>query len=157
MFNRTILNRLVPLAVLAALFLAACNETPSETDEDVTQAREEASENISDARQDAIEAENEAAENVVDARQQYTETDSDAREDLTEAEADAMIKKAEADFDVAMAEAEGRHEIATEKCGVLDGVEEEACLSSAHAKFEAEKALAIANRDATLVAAAQHD
>jgi hypothetical protein len=65
-----------------------------------------------------------------------------------------MSKTAEADFDLAVTKAKGIADVAAEKCGILSGVEKNACLSAAEATFEASKAQATAERDAALVAAA---
>jgi vacuolar-type H+-ATPase subunit H len=157
--ERTVLIRplqfpLVLIAAVAVLSLAGCNKTPAETSKDVTEAREKASQEVGEARQDASQAEAKAEEKVVDARQAYAKTDASARANVTEIEADAIAAMAKADFDVAIAEAKGRYNIGTKKCGVLGGVEKNACLSTADAAFKAEEAIAIADRDATLVAAA---
>jgi len=153
MFNRTFLNRLLPLAVLAALLLAGCKETASETAKDVTQAREKASQDISAAQQDASKVENKAETKIVDAQQQYAETDADARAKVSDAQSEALQSTAKADFDVAVAEAEGRYNVAVEQCGVLSGAERKACMSKADAEYKADEALATANRDADLVVA----
>jgi vacuolar-type H+-ATPase subunit H len=146
-------NRLIPLFALLALTLVACDKTPSETSEDVGQAREEASQDVSETRQDASETMNKAEEKVVDAQQDFAKSDASARAKLTDAEAQALVTKAKADFDVAIAEAEGRHAIEIEKCGALEDVSKDACLSTADATFEADKAAATAKRDAALVQA----
>jgi vacuolar-type H+-ATPase subunit H len=150
------LKRLIPLLALLALTLASCDKTPSETSKDVGQAREEASQDVSEARQDASKTTNKAEEKVMDAEQAYAKTDAGARAKLTAAESQAMVTRANADFDVAMAETEGRHAIAIEKCGALEDVSKDACLSTAHAAFEADKAAATAKRDAALVEADQY-
>lgn len=150
---RPITLRLVLFATLAALALGGCNKTPAETSKDVTQAREEASQESSEARQDASKSESKAEEKVVDAHQAYAKTDATARAKVAEAESEAMTSMAKADFDVAMTEAKGRYNISTEKCGVLGGVEKKACTSKADATLKAEEAIALANRDETLVAA----
>jgi light-regulated signal transduction histidine kinase (bacteriophytochrome) len=149
-------NRLIPLLALLALTLVACDKTPSETSKDVRQAREEASQDVSETRQDASETMNKAEEKVVDAQQDYAKSDASARAKLTEAESQAMVTKAKADFDVTIAEAEGRHAIEIEKCGALEDVSKKACLSTANATFEADKAAATAKRDAALVEADQY-
>jgi len=156
MFNRNPLTRLLPIAAMAALMLTGCKETATETAEDVAKARSDATENVSEARQDLNKTINKAEEDVAEARHDYTERDTPARADLNEAKSDAMDDTAEANYDVAMAEAEGIENIASEKCGVLSGVEKNACLSAAEATFEAAKARAIAERDAALVAASRN-
>lgn len=154
MLNLTLFSRFVPIAAVAALLIAGCNETPYETSEDVTEARKDASENLSEAREEASQTENRVEENVADARHEYARTDANAREELTEAQTEALRKTAKADFDVAITEATGIRDVAKEKCGVLDGAEKTACLSAADATFAASKAKAIADRDAALVAVA---
>ena len=154
MLNRTLLSRLAPIAAVAGLLLAGCSETPYETSEEVAQARKDASENLSEARQEASQTENRVEEKVADAQHEYARTDATARAELTEVQAEALTKTAKADFDVAITEATGIRDVAKEKCGVLDGAEETACLSAADATFAASKAKAIADRDATLVAVA---
>lgn len=144
---------LLLIATIAALSLVGCNKTPAETSQDVTEAREKASQDVSEARQDAGKTEAKAVEKVADARDAYAKTDASARAKVTEVESDALTTLAKADFEVAIAEAKGAYDIGTEKCGVLGGVEKNACLSTADAAFKAEEAIAIANRDASLVAA----
>jgi outer membrane biogenesis lipoprotein LolB len=61
MLNRILFGRLVPIAALAALLLAGCNETASETSKDVAQAR---------ASQDSSENQQEKAEEGQAARLQ---------------------------------------------------------------------------------------
>ena len=149
------MNRLIPIVAVAALLLAGCNESPSETSKDVTKATEEASQDVSEARQDASKTESKSEEKVIDAQQEYAKTDANAREKLTEVESEAMAAQAKADFDVAKTEAEGRHNIAVEKCGALEGVDKTACVSTADASLAAELAAATANRDAALVQQAE--
>ncbi len=95
------MNRLIPIVAVAALLLAGCKESPSETSKDVTQAREKASQDVSEARQDASKTESKSEEKVIDAQQAYSKTDANAREKLTEVESEAMAAEAKADFDVA--------------------------------------------------------
>lgn len=154
MLNRTLFSRLAPSAAVAGLLLAGCNETPYETSEDVAQASKDASENLSEAREEASQTENRVEEKVANARQDYAKTDANAREELTEVQTEALRKTAKADFDVTITEATGIRDVAREKCGVLSGAEETACLSAADATFAASKAKAIADRDAALVAVA---
>jgi len=149
------MSRLIPIVAVGALLLAACNESPSETSKDVTQAREKASQDVNEARQDASKTESKSEEKVVDAQQAYAKSDATAREKLTAVESEAMAAQAKADFDVAITEAEGRHNIAVEKCGALEGVTKKACVSTADADFAAQQAAATANRDAALVQQAE--
>ncbi len=154
MMNRTKSSRLVPIALLAALMLAGCKETASETAEDVAKARADASEDVGAARQEASQTVQKADEQIADAQQEYANTDATARADLIEVQSDAMSKTAQADFDVAIANAKGIADVATEGCGMLTGVDKTACLSAAESEFEVSKAKATAERDAALVAAA---
>jgi hypothetical protein len=68
-----------------------------------------------------------------------------------------MVKTALANYDVATARFDGEHAIASEKCGVLAGVERDACQSTAEATHQAELASAVATRDAALVRADWHE
>ena len=147
--------RFLSVVALAAVMLAGCNKTPTETSKDVTQAREDASQEVSEARQDASVTENKADEKVIDAQQEYAKKEAAARAKLTEVQSDAMATTAEADFDVAIAEAKGIEEIEKKKCGVLGGAEKTACMSKAAATFAASEAAAKAERDAALVVAAE--
>lgn len=151
------LNRIIPVIALAALLMAGCDKSATDTSEDVAKARENASQDVSKAQQDANKTEKKANEKVAAAQQDYAETDASAHAKLTAVESEAMIKSAHADFDVAMAAAEGRHKIAKEKCGASEGVDNKACLSTADATFAAEKADIIAHRDEALVQAEHHD
>jgi len=145
--------RLVLFATAVALSLGGCNKTADETSKDVTQAREKASQEVSEARQDASQSEATAENKVIDAEQAYAKSDADARAKVAKVESEAMSTMAKADFEVAITEAKGRYNIGTEKCGILGGVEKKACISKADATLKADEALAIANRDAALVAA----
>jgi len=149
------MNRLIPIVAVGALLLAGCNESPSETAKDVTQAREKAGQEVSEARQDASKTASKSEDKVMDAQQEYAKTDANAREKLTDVESQAMTAQAKADFDVAKTEAEGRHNIAVEKCGALEGVDKTACVSTADANFAAEVAAATANRDEAMAQLAQ--
>lgn len=145
--------RLIPLVTVAALLLAGCDKSASETSKDVQKARQEASEDVSAARQEASKKETKATEKVTAAQHDYDKANASAHEELSETESEAMITMAKADFDVAMTEAEGRHSISIEKCDMLNGVDKKACVSSADAKLAVEKAKATADRDAILVKA----
>jgi vacuolar-type H+-ATPase subunit H len=153
----TMMNRFIPLVAVAVLLLAGCDKTPTETSNDVAEARKEASQDVSEARQDASKIEDKADAKVAAAQDVYARTDETARAKLTRAESEAMISKAHADFDVALVEANGRHDIAIEKCGQFTGVDKTACLSTADADFTAEQAAITATRDAVLVQAEHHD
>jgi hypothetical protein len=149
--------RLVPLVAVAALMLAACQETPSETAKDVAAARHDAVENVDAARQDKDKVVSKNNDQVADARQAYVKTDEIARQKLTQVESDAMVKTANADFEIASAEATGRNEIAVQRCDALTGVDKDACVSAAAATLASEQATATSNRDAMLVAADNHE
>jgi hypothetical protein len=155
MLNRTLFSRLVPIAAVAALLIAGCNETPYETSEDVAQARKDASQDLGEAREEASQTENRVEEKVADARHEYAETDATARAELTEAQSEALSKTAKADFDVAITEAKGIEDVAIEQCGMLSGAEKTTCLNAADAAFAASKAKATADRDAALLVAAR--
>lgn len=142
--------KLIPIVAVAALLLTACDESPSKTAEDVTQARVEASQEVSEARQDADKIESRSVDKVVDAQQAYAKTAAKARQKLTRVESAALTARAKAEFDVANTEAEGRHNIAVEKCGALKGVDKTACASTADANFAADVAAATARRDTAL-------
>jgi len=156
MLNLTLLKRIVPIVALAVLLLAGCKETASETAKDVAEARKDASEDNTEARQDASQTAVKADEKIADAQQDYAKSVAPAREDLSEAQSDASSDIAKADFDVAIIQAEGIADVASQKCGMLMGVEKKACFSTAEATFEASKAKATAERDAALVAAADN-
>lgn len=151
------LIRIIPVFAVAFLFLAGCDKSADETTKSVAKAREEAGQEVTKAQQAATEIENNANEKLAEAQQDYAESDTSARAKLSKAESEAMISKAQADLDVAMAAAEGSHRIAVEKCGLLTGVDKNACLSTADAAFTADKASIIAQRDMTLVQAEHHD
>jgi len=142
--------KLIPIVAVAALLLTACDESPSKTSKDVTQARAEASQNVSEARQEADKIERTSSDKVVDAQQAYTKTATTARQKLTKVESEALAAGANAEFEVANTEAEGRHNIAVEKCGALKGADKTACASTADANFAAEVAAATARRDTAL-------
>jgi len=150
------MNRLIPLVAVAALLLAGCDKTPTETSQDVQKARQEASQDDNAARQDASKTESKANEKVAAAQHDYAKASASAQEDLSATESEAMIAMAKADFDVALTEADGRHSIEIKKCGALKDVEKTACLSSADAKLAADQANATAHRDAVLVQAEHH-
>ncbi|MDZ4729886.1 MAG: hypothetical protein SH820_08095 [Xanthomonadales bacterium] len=145
--------RLVPIIALVMLLLGGCSESATETSKDVGQAREKARDDVSAAQKDAVKDEDKAEHKVAEAQQDYAETRADAQGNLNQVEADAMVTRANADYDVALAEMEGQHRIAIEKCDALKDVEKDSCVSTADATFEADKARAIANRDAILVQA----
>jgi len=147
------IRHMLPITAIAAMLLAGCDETPAETAQDVSEAREEAAANITATRQDAGEAINEADREVASAQQDLNRSNVNAREELGEAEADAMEKTAHAAFEVAEAEAEGRSNIATERCDAFTGAEKTACTSGVEATLASEMAMAVARRDAALAAA----
>jgi hypothetical protein len=149
--------RLIPLAAAIALLLAACQETPSATAEDVAVAQQGASKESAAARDDASEQVAVADADVAKAQRDYAQANATARKKLTEAESAAMIETANADYDVAIVDAEGRDRVARERCDALSGVAKEACLSTADATLAAEKSAATAKRDQELVDAAYHD
>ncbi len=157
MKNMPMKSLVIPFAAAAALMLAGCTESPSETAKDVSEARQEAAEDSNEARDDRSEEVSKANEDVAEAKHDVMHGDDGEIKKLTAAEAEAMSEKAKADFDVATTDAEGRLNIATEKCDALSGVDKDACVSTANATFAADKAAATATRDAALVRAEHHD
>lgn len=149
--------RLIPLAAAALLILGGCDKTPTERSQDVADVRENAMQESGEARQDASKTVAKAQNKVVDAQQAYNKSDEGAQKKLSAAESSAMIKTAEANFEVAKTEAQGRNDVAAEKCAALDGVDEDACLSTAKADLAASEAAATATRDAALVHAEHHE
>jgi outer membrane murein-binding lipoprotein Lpp len=147
------IRQLVPLAAIAVLMLAGCQETPAETAQDVSDARVEAAQNINAAREDANQEIDTAARDVAAAQRDFAKTDERAANALGDAESAALTKTAHANFDVAEAEAEGRNSIAVQKCEGFIGIDKDACLSSAAAILASELAVATTNRDTELVAA----
>jgi hypothetical protein len=150
-------NKLLPLAIVAALLLAGCKETASDTASDVADARQEASQDNAEAKQDANETIADANAEVADAQEDYVENSDTTMKKLTIAESEAMVKAANADYDVAKVEAEGRHKIAREKCDALSGAEKDSCNNIADANLTADTSSAAAVRDALLVDATHHE
>lgn len=146
------MNRIVSIAAIAALGLAGCMETASETKEDVTEARQDAAESNDEARADASRDVAEANERMESMQQEQSETKLDADRKMTSVESEAMIAKARADYDIAMTEAKGRHEVSKEKCDALDRVAKNACIESSDAALTADQSLAKVNRDAAILA-----
>lgn len=147
------INRLMPIATLAAMMLAACQNTTTDTAEKVAEARDAAADDVADARQYANETLADANDQISDAQQDYARTEKNATKKLTTAQSDAMVKTAHADFELASTVAKGRYDVAKSKCGLFDGVEKTACLSTADATLAANQADATAVRDAALVSA----
>ncbi len=65
------INRLMPIATLAALMLAACQNTVTDSAEKIAETRDAAADEIADARQDANDL-------ISDARQDYARTEMNA-------------------------------------------------------------------------------
>jgi hypothetical protein len=63
------MGRLIPVAAFTALLLGACSETPTETANDVAEAREDAAEDINETRKDTNETINDAERDIADAQQ----------------------------------------------------------------------------------------
>lgn len=150
------MNRLIPIAAIAALLMAGCEKSPTENAREVDEARDSAALNVDEARKDAGKTQDKTQAKVAEAQDDYAKTAASANRQLSVVEAEAMRKNAEAALEVATAEAEGRQSIAREKCGVLEGAEKDACLSSADALLASDQASAIAARDAILVEAERH-
>ncbi|MDO9319814.1 MAG: hypothetical protein Q7V56_16685 [Gammaproteobacteria bacterium] len=149
-------RKIIPITAIAFLTLTGCQETPSETAEDVAEAREDAAQDITSTRQDANQTVNNAQRDVVDARQDLVRTDRNAVNEVTEAEAEVMIKTAHANYDVIKAEAEGRNEVAKERCGAFTGASKDSCVSEAEMTLASSMAAATSDRDAALLAAERH-
>lgn len=148
------ISRLILTTALSALLLAACQNSVNDTAENVAETRDAAADDVADARQDASETLADANEQISNAEQDYARSEKDATRKLTKAQSDAMVKTAHAEYDLAATEARGRNDVAKSKCGLLDGVEETACISTADATLAANQADATAIRDAALVNAA---
>lgn len=147
------INRLIPVTMLGALMLSACQDNAADTAEKVAEARDAAAGEVADARQDASETLADANAQISDAQHDYATSERNATRKLTRAQSEAMVKTAHADFELESAEAQGRNDVATAKCDALDGVDRTACLSSAAAIHAASQADATATRDAALVSA----
>jgi hypothetical protein len=147
------INRLLTIAVVAALALTACTETASETSKDVADARQDAVESNDEARAEASREVAKANERMDSAQQNQSEKDSDADRKLAGIEADGMAARARADYDIAMTAAEGRHQVSKEKCDAYEGAAANACIATADATLAADRSLAASNRDAAILAA----
>jgi hypothetical protein len=147
------MNRFITITAIAALSLAGCMETASETKRDVTEARQEAAESNDDARVDASRDVAEANERMDSMQQDRSAAKLDADKKMTEVESGAMIAKARADYDIAMTEAKGRHQVSKEKCDALDRVAKNACVKRIDTTLTADQSLATSNRDAAILAA----
>jgi major membrane immunogen (membrane-anchored lipoprotein) len=142
--------KLVPLVAALALLLGGCQESPSETAKDVAQARTEANKDVREGERDVDRTVVAADAKVNEAQKDYAEKEGEARKDLGEVESDAAAKVAAADYELALTEAEGRAKIETEKCAAFTDAARTACLSTADANLAADRATALARRDATL-------
>jgi hypothetical protein len=106
----------VVLTLAIALALAGCEETPTETREDVSRAQADRSEAVGEARDES--------------RQVAADTTEDT---------------AEARHGLAMARAEGNLEVDKQRCDAQTGQDEVACNAAATAAYEAAKANADAD------------
>lgn len=147
------INRLLSIAVVAALALTACTETASETSKDVADARQDAVESNDEARAEASREVAKANERMDSAQQDRSEENNDADKKIAGIEAEGMSARARAEYDVAITAAEGRHRVSTEKCGAFDGAAKNACIANADATLAADRSLAASNRDAALLTA----
>ncbi|MES3008871.1 MAG: hypothetical protein V4751_13980 [Pseudomonadota bacterium] len=147
------LGKIIPITAITILMLTGCNETPSETAEDVAEAREEAVEDIAATREDANQTINNAQRDVAAAQRDVIAGDQNAREELTEAQAEAMRESANANYEVRKAEVEGRKDIEDERCDSLTGSGKDSCISDAQRVLAADLAAAVATRDEVLRAA----
>lgn len=150
------IKQLLPLAIVAALMISGCDNSPTDNAKNIVDARKTASKDISQTREDATKTMIKAQDQVASAQQKYGETDQRALKTLTAAESDAMTKTANAAFDVAKAGVEGRYNIEKEKCGILDGAAKDACLSTANTVRTEDLARATKFRDDALLSADYH-
>ena len=102
-FTRTAL----PLAIVMAL--AACQETPQETAEDVSDARVEAAEDTREARQDYVEAD--TMEDAIDEREDLELAAAEGAYEVAKEQCDALEGEAE---EACNDEAEANYEAAKE-------------------------------------------
>ena len=100
-FTRTAL----PLAIVMAL--AACQETPQETAEDVAEARIEAAEDTQEARQDYVEAD--SMDEAIDEREDLELAAAEGAYEIAKEQCDALTGEAK---DACMDEAEAAYEAA---------------------------------------------
>ena len=112
-FTRTAL----PLAIVMAL--AACQETPQETAEDVSDARVEAAEDTREARQDYVEAD--TMEDAIDEREDLELAAAEGAYEVAKEQCDALEGEAEANYEAAKEAAQRRQEAGDD---MLDAAEE---------------------------------
>src|SRR4249919_2588227 len=105
----SMMNRLIPIAAIAALMFTGCKQTEADTAKDVASAQADATESIDASRADATKTVAEANADVADAQQTYDKSNASAQKKLTAAESAAMIEMAKADYEVATTEATGRN------------------------------------------------
>lgn len=99
-------TRLIPLSAIALILLAGCEETPSETAKDVSEAREDAAEDINASREDAMIKAAHAAFDVAEAEAQGSSKVATERcGALAGAEKDSCISSAEMAFNAALSDA----------------------------------------------------
>lgn len=146
------INRLLSIAIVAALALTACTETASETSKDVADARQDAVESNDEARAEASRQVAKANERMDSAQQAQSETTHDADRQLAGVEAEGMAAKARAEYDIDMTAAEGRHRVSREKCDAFESAARNACIGDADATLAADRSLAASNRDTTILA-----
>jgi hypothetical protein len=145
--------RIVPIAAIAALFLAGCGETPKETASDVAEANKAADNSKAEVRTKANDTVTKSNEGAANSIQTYAQSDAEAQPKLGTAEADAMSKGAQAAYELAIKTAEEGYKLATQKCNALGGASRIACENSAEAILATANADAAAKRDAALSAA----
>jgi hypothetical protein len=145
--------RPILFAAFAIVGLSACQETPTETAKDVSQAQETAVQDNQEARQEANQDRAQAEVKVIEAKDDMAAVDTNAMKKITEAESEAMTVAAKAKYDVAMTEAQGRHNIEAEKCDALKDQAKDSCVSTNNATLAADQARIIATHDAEILAA----
>lgn len=145
------INLIVPIAAIAALFLIGCGETPKGTTNDVAEANKQADKSITGA--DANEAVTKANESMADAVPTYARPDAEAQVKPGSAQANAMSERAQAQFDLAITTAQENYKAATQKCDALGGTVQITCKSAAEAILATANADASTKRDAALLAA----
>lgn len=152
------IHRMIPLAAaLSLVLLAGCQESTTETTEDVAEAKMEAAGSNADAREDAADAMNEADGDVSQARDEYNESENKAYEKLSAVEAEAMVAAANAGYELEITAAQGRHQVAKQRCdGMTRGPEREACDTEVDGLLAVEESRAATVRDKALLDASRH-
>jgi hypothetical protein len=149
-----VINPIVSIVAIAAIFLIGFQETAEDVASDVTEASIEIIKSVADARKDANETILKTNEGEADAIDSYASSDAEVQAKLAVARADAMNERARAAYDLAMATATGNYELAAKKCNALDrGTGRTACKNTADTMLATARADAAAMRDVALMAA----